>query len=153
MAVVPAQGSVDFLYDHPVFERRPKAAPAARWPARAPAAPGPERNVNPHNDPPNGGGRPAAQGAAPGADRDAAAAGSATAPRSGRAGPVDDRCPRCGAGFHCGVNDPTPCPCTGVRLDARQLVALRVRYDRCLCLRCLQALAGGAAVEPPAAGD
>jgi hypothetical protein len=63
-----------------------------------------------------------------------------------------DRCPRCGAGFHCGVRDAAPCPCTGVRLDAAQLVALRVRYDGCLCLNCLRALAAGdSSLEPPRA--
>jgi hypothetical protein len=60
-----------------------------------------------------------------------------------------DRCPRCGGGFHCGVRDTAPCPCTGIRLDAEQLVALRVRYDGCLCLACLRALAGGAPVDAP----
>lgn len=66
----------------------------------------------------------------------------------------DDLCPRCGGGFRCGVNDATPCPCTGVTLELRQLTALRARYEGCLCLRCLQALADGEPLEPPSApGD
>jgi len=48
-----------------------------------------------------------------------------------------DRCPRCGGAFHCGVNDPVPCPCTTVTLDAATQAALRERYTGCLCLRCL----------------
>ena len=55
-------------------------------------------------------------------------------------GVVDDRCPRCGGGFHCGVNDAAPCPCTTVTLDAVTQAALRARYDGCLCLRCLRCL-------------
>jgi hypothetical protein len=54
--------------------------------------------------------------------------------------PLDDRCPRCGGGFHCGVNDTAPCPCTSVELDAATQATLRARYDGCLCLRCLQVL-------------
>ena len=50
----------------------------------------------------------------------------------------DDRCPRCGDGFLCGVNDDAPCPCTAVTLDAVTRAALRARYDGCLCLRCLR---------------
>jgi hypothetical protein len=52
----------------------------------------------------------------------------------------DDTCARCGARFHCGVNDATPCACTTLRLDARTLASLRERYDTCLCLACLVAL-------------
>ena len=52
----------------------------------------------------------------------------------------DGRCPRCGGGFHCGVNDDAPCPCTSVTLDAVTQAALRARYDGCLCLRCLRCL-------------
>jgi len=56
----------------------------------------------------------------------------------------DDLCPRCGAGFHCGANDATPCACTTVTLDARTLADLRARYDHCLCLRCLAELSKNA---------
>ena len=51
-----------------------------------------------------------------------------------------DLCPRCGGGFHCGVNDAAPCACTTVTLDARTLADLRERYTSCLCLRCLAEL-------------
>ena len=54
---------------------------------------------------------------------------------------VSDSCPRCGASFHCGVNDVAPCACTAIALDAATLAALRQRYDSCLCIACLQALA------------
>lgn len=64
------------------------------------------------------------------------------------AGP--DRCPRCGAGFACGAAGATPCACTGVALSAELQAQLRGRYTGCLCLRCLQALADGASIEPPA---
>ena len=62
-------------------------------------------------------------------------------------GVVDDRCPRCGGGFHCGVNDAAPCPCTTVTLDAATQAALRERYDGCLCLRCLQVLRDAASIS------
>lgn len=53
----------------------------------------------------------------------------------------DDTCPRCGQAFHCGANDPTPCACCTLKLDAALLAELRQRYDGCLCLACLVALA------------
>ena len=53
----------------------------------------------------------------------------------------EDRCPRCGGAFHCGVGDAGPCPCTSVQLDADLQQRLRERYTGCLCLRCLAALA------------
>lgn len=62
----------------------------------------------------------------------------------------DDRCPRCGGGFHCGIDDDGPCACTGLELDAELQQRLRERYSGCLCLRCLQALARGESIEPPA---
>jgi hypothetical protein len=57
--------------------------------------------------------------------------------------PDDARCPRCGGGFHCGINDAAPCTCTctQLRLSEATLGELRARYQGCLCLRCLQALA------------
>lgn len=53
-------------------------------------------------------------------------------------GGADSRCPRCGGGFHCGVNDAAPCACTELLLDDALLADLRQRYDGCLCLRCLR---------------
>ena len=50
---------------------------------------------------------------------------------------ASERCPRCGGEFHCGVNDETPCACTGLKLDAALLSDLSRRWDGCLCLRCL----------------
>lgn len=61
---------------------------------------------------------------------------------------ASDRCPRCGALFHCGAHDASPCACASLTLDPALLDALRARYVGCLCLRCLQALSAGA---PPAA--
>ena len=55
--------------------------------------------------------------------------------------PTEDRCPRCGGRFHCGIDDAGPCACTGIALDAALLQRLRERYIGCLCLRCLAALA------------
>ncbi len=52
-----------------------------------------------------------------------------------------ERCPRCGGGFHCGVNDARPCACTALRLSATVLAELRERYASCLCLVCLAELA------------
>ena len=67
------------------------------------------------------------------------------------AAPAVERCPRCGEAFHCGINDAAPCACTGPKLDAALQQALRQRYRGCLCLRCLLALARGAALDAPAA--
>ena len=52
-----------------------------------------------------------------------------------------ERCARCGGGFHCGAAGPAPCRCTAIRLDAATLARLRGRYQGCLCLRCLAAIA------------
>ena len=52
-----------------------------------------------------------------------------------------DTCPRCGGGFHCGVNDAAPCACTTITLDATTLLELRARYMACLCMSCLVELA------------
>jgi hypothetical protein len=54
---------------------------------------------------------------------------------------ASDVCPRCGGGFHCGVNDAAPCACTTIALSAETLAELRATYTRCLCLRCLAELA------------
>ncbi len=56
-------------------------------------------------------------------------------------------CPRCGGAFHCGARDAEPCPCTGLTLDAALQQRLRERFVGCLCLHCLHALAGGAALD------
>ena len=61
------------------------------------------------------------------------------------------RCERCGGAFHCGADDPTPCACTTVALDAATLARLRASYEGCLCLRCLTELAAGAPLSPNAA--
>ena len=63
-------------------------------------------------------------------------------------------CPRCGGGFHCGVNDAAPCACTTLKLSAATLSGLRARYSGCLCLSCLGELAReDTAGGPPAASD
>jgi hypothetical protein len=59
----------------------------------------------------------------------------------------DDRCPRCGGGFHCGMNDAGPCPCADIALDAPLQQRLRERYRGCLCLRCLRELQAGAPLD------
>lgn len=52
----------------------------------------------------------------------------------------DDTCPRCGGGFHCGVNE-GHCACFGLRLTDELKDQLRRDYPgRCLCLRCLAEL-------------
>ena len=58
-----------------------------------------------------------------------------------------DRCPRCGGGFHCGIGDAGPCPCTRFHLGADLQRRLRERYTGCLCPSCLEALSRGDAVE------
>ena len=71
-------------------------------------------------------------------------AGGHAAGQPAAAAPIpSDTCPRCGGGFHCGVQDSAPCACTGLQLNAAQLQALRARYSHCLCLACLAAVAAG----------
>lgn len=61
-----------------------------------------------------------------------------------------DRCPRCGGGFHCGINGAEPCACSTLQLDAATLAELRSRYAGCLCLPCLRQIA---AMTLPLLGD
>ena len=56
-------------------------------------------------------------------------------------GGTDNRCPRCGGDFHCGINDAEPCACTALQLDAATLADLRARFAGCLCLACLSEFA------------
>jgi TRAP-type C4-dicarboxylate transport system permease small subunit/ribosomal protein L34E len=71
-----------------------------------------------------------------------------------RVAPDDARCPRCGRGFHCGMNDAAPCACTTLQLNAATLSRLRARYSGCLCLQCLGELARADTTgAPPTASD
>ncbi len=65
------------------------------------------------------------------------------------AAPASDHCPRCGGGFHCGVQDAAPCPCTTLALSAPLQASLRQRFTGCLCLACLRDLAAEAAAGAP----
>ena len=67
---------------------------------------------------------------------------------SGGGGAPESRCPRCGAEFHCGMDDPAPCACTRSSLGVALLAQLRERYDGCLCVACLAQLQAAA----PASG-
>jgi hypothetical protein len=84
----------------------------------------------------------AGAGAATAAAAAAAAATDAAAATAAAALVASDQCPRCGGGFHCGVNDSVPCACSTVTLSAALLADLRQRYSSCLCQRCLLELAG-----------
>ncbi len=54
---------------------------------------------------------------------------------------LDTTCPRCGGGFHCGVDEGW-CACFGTRLGESLKRELAERWpDRCLCMRCLSELA------------
>lgn len=86
--------------------------------------------------------------ALPGAAHEAAPEAAAQPRQAAAAASAADRCPRCGGSFHCGVNDAQPCACTGLALDPALLRRLQARWPGCLCLPCLHALAGGAAVDP-----
>ena len=57
-------------------------------------------------------------------------------------GTADERCPRCGGAFHCGIDDAEPCACAALVLDAALQRRLRESYTGCLCLRCLRELGG-----------
>jgi hypothetical protein len=74
-----------------------------------------------------------------------------TAPGAGAPRPAapTDRCPRCDGGFHCGVNDPTPCPCSTLSLPPALQAQLRQRYTGCLCVACLAALAAAHPAASP----
>ncbi|MDC8784758.1 cysteine-rich CWC family protein [Roseateles koreensis] len=52
---------------------------------------------------------------------------------------LDDVCPRCGGGFHCGARD-ARCACCDMKLSEALLKQLSQQYERCLCLRCLTEL-------------
>jgi hypothetical protein len=52
-------------------------------------------------------------------------------------------CPRCGRAFECKVNNPAHCDCAQVQLTEETVLALEGRYQDCLCLTCLTALAAG----------
>jgi hypothetical protein len=56
---------------------------------------------------------------------------------------AEDRCPRCGGVFRCGMKDPGPCPCTAVALTPEDRAELARRYQGCLCVNCLAAVARG----------
>ena len=47
------------------------------------------------------------------------------------------RCAVCGAAFHCGVADATPCWCTRLEVDPVRLAALARPDAGCLCPACL----------------
>ena len=65
-------------------------------------------------------------------------------------GGADDRCPRCGGGFHCGAGDAEPCDCTTMPLDDATLADLRQRYTGCLCLACLREISASLRRMAPA---
>ncbi|WP_271008302.1 cysteine-rich CWC family protein [Paucibacter sp. B51] len=53
---------------------------------------------------------------------------------------LNDRCPRCGGGFHCGAAD-AHCDCFDLRLSPALRERLAAMYSSCLCLACLRELA------------
>jgi len=57
-------------------------------------------------------------------------------------GTAGARCPRCGAAFHCGIDDAEPCACAALVLDAAAQQRLHERYTGCLCVSCLRELGG-----------
>ena len=52
---------------------------------------------------------------------------------------VNSRCQRCGAGFHCGMNDQQPCWCAS---DFPPVISGEAGGS-CLCPRCLEQLTRG----------
>ena len=64
-----------------------------------------------------------------------------------------DRCPRCGVTFACGAAAPGPCACSTVTLGAALSARLQAQFQGCLCLPCLQALAGAQGSGDSAAGS
>lgn len=75
---------------------------------------------------------------------------AAPGPEAPQVTPVaGDRCPRCGGRFVCGMSAPGPCACTTVKLTASMLTDINRRWQHCLCLACLQALAAGEPLARP----
>lgn len=65
--------------------------------------------------------------------------------------PANAACPRCAAGFRCGVADPGACACTTPTLSPALLSRLAHQFPgRCLCLDCLRALQAGDEKAAPA---
>jgi hypothetical protein len=54
--------------------------------------------------------------------------------------PVLRRCPKCGAGFDCGVHRPVddPCWCVGLGVELDALARLAADFQGCLCGECLR---------------
>ena len=52
---------------------------------------------------------------------------------------TDDRCPRCGGGFHCGAQD-AHCDCFDLNIGPALRERLAREYLGCLCVRCLKEL-------------
>ncbi|MBB4845939.1 hypothetical protein HNP55_004493 [Paucibacter oligotrophus] len=52
---------------------------------------------------------------------------------------LDERCPRCGGGFHCGAQDQR-CDCFDMKLSEDLRQRLGQQYSGCLCLACLRTL-------------
>lgn len=60
---------------------------------------------------------------------------------------LDDSCPRCGGGFHCGAQD-AHCDCFELRLSPALRERLAAQYSSCLCLACLRELSAAEAAPP-----
>ncbi len=60
---------------------------------------------------------------------------------------LDDRCPRCGGGFHCGAKDDR-CDCFDLRLSEALREKLAREYEGCLCLGCLKEMRDEASQGP-----
>lgn len=50
------------------------------------------------------------------------------------------KCPRCKASFECKQGNITQCQCYAVKLTAEQQAYIELRYNDCLCRRCLSTL-------------
>lgn len=49
-------------------------------------------------------------------------------------------CPRCNAGFQCGINDPNGCWCQSVMVEDKVRTDIAFFYNGCLCQTCLQTI-------------
>lgn len=49
-------------------------------------------------------------------------------------------CPRCGTPFTCQADQIEHCDCAGVALDDETRQQIELRFEGCLCLRCLRTL-------------
>ncbi|MDC6361729.1 MULTISPECIES: cysteine-rich CWC family protein [Flavobacteriaceae] len=52
----------------------------------------------------------------------------------------EKNCPRCNTRFECKVGSISLCQCATVKLDKEEYEYINLKYDDCLCARCMKTL-------------